>query len=218
MRRRSLVASRSAPLMASASRASSICRPTSQVATNRSATMNRPPITAAMPRRRTARRRSSASAMLPMAEASPTTRAAPATWPMVPSASQRPKSSILLVTSLRLLSRPLAPCAVPPPPAPAWRLLVMRANEAPRSRPFRPPPSPCSMIASWVLRTALRKIDLNVSVSIRPSSASSNAGRNSVACWFPAWTSCAVNRRASSVRTACELSGSTARSLNDSLS
>ena len=72
--------------------------------------MKRPPITAAMPRRRTARRRSSARRMLPIAAANPTMRAAPVTWPTVPSALQRPKSSILLVTSVRLLSRPLAPC------------------------------------------------------------------------------------------------------------
>ena len=94
----------------------------------------------------------------------------------------------------------------------------MSANEAPRSSPPRPPPSPCSMIDSCVRRITLRKIDLNVSVSITPSSASSNAGRKLVACWFPAWTSCSVNRRASSVRTASELSGSTARSLNVLLS
>ena len=217
MRRKSLVTSPSAPLMALASGGSLICRLMNQVATNSNATMKRPPITAAMPRRRTARRRSSARKMLPTIAASPMMKAAPVIWPIVPSASHRPRSSTLLVTSLRLLSRPLAPCWFPPPPPPdAWRLLVMRANEAPRSRPRRPPPP--RMIALCVWRTALRKIDLNVSVSITPARASSKAGRKLVACWLPAWTSCSVSRWESSRRTASELSGSTARALNESLS
>jgi hypothetical protein len=93
----------------------------------------------------------------------------------------------------------------------------MIVTESDRSSAL-PSPSWLTRIAWWVRRTAVRKIDRNVSVSMAASTANWNAGRKLTACWFPASASCSVSRSASSRRTSGSSSMATERSAKVSLS
>jgi hypothetical protein len=67
-------------------------------------------------------------------------------------------------------------------------------------------------------KTAVRKIDRKVSVSIAASTASWNAGRKFTAAWLPDRASCSVSWAATSRRTAASFSIDTERSAKVELS
>ena len=175
-----------------------------QAATYTSATMNKPPITAAIPRRRTA------SAIFGEEDAAGDRRQADEErggGDLADGALGVPEAVVVDLAGdvAEAVVEPVGALLAPAPATGCLEAARDQRNEAPRSIPR--PPVPPWRTALCVCRTAFRKIDLKVSVSITPSERELEGGAEARRLLVPACTSCSVSRWASSFRTASEFSG-----------